>query len=126
MNDDSDTLADASRKPPLSLTKTSSARTKTSSVSSAETDRGTPTKAQQPGLTPERSRTLSSDPYLPQGEDSPSHVVGIGASAGGLPALQAIFDGIPHDTGAAFVVVQHLSPNFNTCLLYTSPSPRDS
>ena len=53
---------------------------------------------------------------LPPGKDTPSHVVGIGASAGGLPALQAIFEGIPPDTGAAFVVVQHLSPNFNTLM----------
>lgn len=116
MNDDSDTLADASRNPSLSRTKTSSARTRASSISSAETDTGTSTKVRQSGPAPERSRTHSSDPYLPQGEDSPSHVVGIGASAGGLPALQAIFDGIPHDTGAAFVVVQHLSPNFNTLM----------
>jgi len=47
---------------------------------------------------------------------SPSHVVGIGASAGGLTALQNLFDSIPENTGAAFVVVQHLSPNFNTLM----------
>ncbi len=47
---------------------------------------------------------------------SPSHVVGIGASAGGLTALQNLFDRIPENTGAAFVVVQHLSPNFNTLM----------
>jgi two-component system CheB/CheR fusion protein len=37
-------------------------------------------------------------------------IVGIGASAGGLQALQALFDEIPADTGAAFVVVVHLDP----------------
>jgi len=47
---------------------------------------------------------------------SPSHVVGIGASAGGLTALQNLFDRIPENTGATFVVVQHLSPNFNTLM----------
>ena len=48
--------------------------------------------------------------------DKPSHIVGVGASAGGLNALQCLFDGIPPDTGAAYVVVQHLSPNFNTLM----------
>ncbi len=46
----------------------------------------------------------------------PSHIVGIGASAGGLSALQGFFDQMPHDSGAAFVVVQHLSPNFKTLM----------
>jgi two-component system, chemotaxis family, CheB/CheR fusion protein len=34
----------------------------------------------------------------------------IGASAGGIPALQAFFDALPANTGAAFVVVVHLDP----------------
>jgi len=37
-------------------------------------------------------------------------VVGIGASAGGLPALQRFFENLPQSTGMAFVVVLHLSP----------------
>ena len=41
---------------------------------------------------------------------SPRAVVGIGASAGGLRALQAFFDVMPHDSGLAFLVVQHLDP----------------
>jgi len=36
-------------------------------------------------------------------------VVAIGASAGGLKALQAFFDNMPDDAGIAFVVTQHLS-----------------
>src|SRR5687767_14729464 len=35
-------------------------------------------------------------------------VVGLGASAGGLEALQEFFDHTPIDTGMAFVVVTHL------------------
>ena len=46
----------------------------------------------------------------------PSHVVGIGASAGGLDALVAFFDNLPRDTGMAFVVVQHLSPDFKSLM----------
>ncbi|MBA3542454.1 MAG: chemotaxis protein CheR, partial [Deltaproteobacteria bacterium] len=43
-------------------------------------------------------------------------VVGIGASAGGLEALQHFFDNLPADTGMAFVVVQHLSPDFKSLM----------
>lgn len=45
---------------------------------------------------------------------SPFHVVGIGASAGGLEALERLFEGMPPDSGLAFVVVQHLSPDFKS------------
>ena len=37
-------------------------------------------------------------------------VVGIGASAGGIQALQTFFDALPQETGAAFVVIVHLDP----------------
>jgi two-component system CheB/CheR fusion protein len=39
-------------------------------------------------------------------------VVGIGASAGGLEALELFFSNMPVDTGLAFVVIQHLDPNY--------------
>lgn len=38
-------------------------------------------------------------------------IVAIGASAGGLEALRLLFEGIAHDTGMAFVVIQHLDPD---------------
>lgn len=47
---------------------------------------------------------------------NPSHVVGIGASAGGLEALERLFKSLPVDTGMAFVVVQHLSPDFKSLM----------
>jgi len=37
-------------------------------------------------------------------------IVAIGASAGGVRALQAFFEAMPADTGTAFVVVVHLDP----------------
>src|ERR1700686_4696186 len=40
----------------------------------------------------------------------PFPVVGIGASAGGIEALNAFFDALPRECGMAFVVVQHLPP----------------
>jgi two-component system CheB/CheR fusion protein len=42
--------------------------------------------------------------------------VGIGASAGGLVALEQFFEHLPLDTGLAFVVVQHTSPEHKTLL----------
>ncbi len=43
-------------------------------------------------------------------------IVGIGASAGGLESLELLFSGLPKDTGLAFVVVQHLSPDFRSLM----------
>src|SRR5450830_1000027 len=37
-------------------------------------------------------------------------VVGIGASAGGLPALLRLFSALPAEHGMAFVVILHLAP----------------
>src|SRR6185369_6038330 len=39
-------------------------------------------------------------------------VVGIGASAGGLDAFKKILKGIPQNSGMAYVIVQHLSPDY--------------
>ncbi|HEY1957153.1 MAG TPA: chemotaxis protein CheB [Polyangiaceae bacterium] len=49
-------------------------------------------------------------------EAIPTFVVGVGASAGGLEALEAFFQAVPLDTGMAFVVVQHLSPDFKSVM----------
>jgi two-component system, chemotaxis family, CheB/CheR fusion protein len=43
-------------------------------------------------------------------------IVALGASAGGLEALERFFDKMPPDTGVAFVVIQHLSPNFKSLM----------
>lgn len=43
-------------------------------------------------------------------------LVGIGASAGGLKAINAFFDHIPDKLGMSYVVVQHLSPNFKSMM----------
>ncbi|MEN9374083.1 MAG: hypothetical protein RIR79_1635 [Pseudomonadota bacterium] len=44
------------------------------------------------------------------------YVVCIGASAGGLDALERFFSSCPTNTGAAFVVVQHLSPDHKSMM----------
>jgi two-component system CheB/CheR fusion protein len=43
-------------------------------------------------------------------------IVVIGASAGGIQPLQAIFGALPPDTGAAFVVALHLDPQARSAL----------
>src|ERR1039458_1287200 len=43
-------------------------------------------------------------------EIDPFHIVGVGASAGGLQAFMQFLRRIPPDTGMAFVFVQHLDP----------------
>ncbi|MFZ4399834.1 MAG: chemotaxis protein CheB [Bacteroidales bacterium] len=43
-------------------------------------------------------------------------VVGIGASAGGLDAVQQLFDNLPDNSGMAFVIIQHLSPDFKSLM----------
>jgi two-component system CheB/CheR fusion protein len=48
---------------------------------------------------------------------TPSFVVGVGASAGGLEALGRFFAPLPADCGLAFVVVQHLSPDHKSFMV---------
>ena len=43
-------------------------------------------------------------------------VVGIGASAGGLEALQQFFSCIPSNTGLIFIIIQHLSPDYKSLM----------
>lgn len=43
-------------------------------------------------------------------------IVGIGASAGGIQALKTFFENVPADSGLAFVVILHLSPDHDSQL----------
>ena len=49
-------------------------------------------------------------------EVPPSCVVGVGASAGGLEALQQFLTFLPANTGMAFVIIQHLAPDHKSLL----------
>ncbi len=73
-------------------------------------------KATKPATDRRASDAVSISNHHAQTIIEPANIIGIGASAGGLSALQAFFDEFPHDSGAAFVVVQHLSPNFKTLM----------
>jgi two-component system CheB/CheR fusion protein len=46
----------------------------------------------------------------------PNCVVGVGASAGGLEALQQFLTFLPSNTGMAFVIIQHLAPDHKSLL----------
>jgi len=61
------------------------------------------------------SQDATADPaYF--GADSLLPIVGIGASAGGLEALEQFFSHVPDSIGVAFVVIQHLDPN-HKCMM---------
>ncbi len=62
------------------------------------------------------TQTGESDDDAPFGvvPNSLTPIVGIGASAGGLAALETLFEQIPSDSSAAFVVIQHLSPDYQS------------
>lgn len=47
---------------------------------------------------------------------APFPIAGIGASAGGLEALRTFLENLPDDTGIAYVIVQHLSPDHESIL----------
>ena len=63
-----------------------------------------------------RSQHGPQDAPEPTGQRSEMLVVGVGASAGGLEAIEEMFEGIDPELGAAFVVVQHLSPDFESLM----------
>ena len=46
----------------------------------------------------------------PDNAPTPTRIVGIGASAGGLAALEQFFEQVPLHSGLAYIVVQHLDP----------------
>jgi two-component system, chemotaxis family, CheB/CheR fusion protein len=49
-------------------------------------------------------------------EHLPTHYVGVGASAGGLKAIEGFFKYMPPKSGLAFIVVQHLSPDYKSLM----------
>lgn len=48
--------------------------------------------------------------------DSPSYIVGMGASAGGLEAFSHFFNNMPANSGMAFVLVPHLDPTHKSIM----------
>src|SRR6478735_12179375 len=50
-------------------------------------------------------------------EQEPPYIVAIGASAGGLEAIHDFFDNMPVNGNLAFVIIQHLSPDYKSLLV---------
>ena len=68
-----------------------------------------------PVAPPTQSRG-STAPSAAASTETDFHVVGVGASAGGLESLERLFTHLPTNTGMAFVVLQHLSPDFKSLM----------
>ncbi|MFH7320544.1 chemotaxis protein CheB [Desulfurivibrio sp. D14AmB] len=58
----------------------------------------------------EQARPPAEDAPVVQ-ESPPFPIAGLGASAGGLEALEQFLRHVPEESGIAFVIVQHLDPN---------------
>jgi two-component system CheB/CheR fusion protein len=56
------------------------------------------------------------DAQLFKAKKPPDYYVGIGASAGGLEAIEAFFGQMPPTNNLAFIVIQHLSPHFKSLM----------
>ncbi|MEX2606759.1 MAG: chemotaxis protein CheB [Kiritimatiellia bacterium] len=59
---------------------------------------------------PEKKNKKSASVKPADAESRPFPIVGIGASAGGLEALERFLEHVPEHCGMAFVIVQHLDP----------------
>ena len=61
-------------------------------------------------------KTAANNESLQKIEPNNFLIVGIGASAGGVQALKAFFENVQADSGAAYVVILHLSPDHDSQL----------
>ena len=65
------------------------------------------------------SKKIKKTPTI-QSDNSNIHekarIVAIGTSAGGLEALKAFFENVPQGTKSAYVVIQHLSPDYKSMM----------
>ncbi|KAF5082800.1 Chemotaxis response regulator protein-glutamate methylesterase [anaerobic digester metagenome] len=71
---------------------------------------GEPEQSKSAGRTPVEKPREEETPAAAT-EGSPVAIAGIGASAGGLVALEAFFAHVPRTTGIAYVVVTHQAPD---------------
>ncbi len=65
---------------------------------------------------PDTSTGVDSQPTEDAPYDGKFYVIAVGASAGGLDALERFFHGLPAASGAAYVVIQHLSPDHKSMM----------
>jgi chemotaxis response regulator CheB len=83
---------------------------------------GTP-QTPEPTTAAEGPAAPSDDGTAPQRRGTTAFpIVGVGASAGGLEAFTHFLRALPADTGMAFVLVQHLSPEHESRLVELRPT----
>jgi len=63
-----------------------------------------------------KENIISLERELGRDEMKKMPIVGLGASAGGLEALESFFSKMPEDTGIAFVLIVHLSPGHSSMM----------
>src|SRR5665213_315215 len=74
-------------------------------------------RVQAATVPPSAAKDTSGGAPIDNGTERVHHlVVGIGASAGGIDAFRSFFSEMPTDSGMAFVLVQHLDPDYNSAL----------
>jgi two-component system, chemotaxis family, CheB/CheR fusion protein len=79
-------------------------------------DEEKPTVHLDPAATDETTANARDGARKRRDPNEPAAVVGLGASAGGIAALQEFFSGMSPESGLAFVVVMHLSPEHESSL----------
>lgn len=72
-----------------------------------------PRKAATPVKDPSRGKAVKTPPQV----STPTLYVAVGASAGGLEAIETFFSGMASDSGMAFIVIQHLSPDYKSLMV---------
>src|SRR6476646_12023535 len=75
-----------------------------------------PNTSLDPAATDEPGENARNGTKKRRDPNEPAAVVGLGASAGGIAPLQQFFADMSPDSGLAFVVVMHLSPEFESQL----------
>src|SRR3982750_2275399 len=75
-----------------------------------------PAKLLDPAASDDSSENARNGTQKRRDPAEPCAVVGLGASAGGVAALQQFFNDMPTDSTLAFVVVMHLSPEHESNL----------
>jgi two-component system CheB/CheR fusion protein len=65
---------------------------------------------------PGEKKPAQAESKQPAEDQKPFPIVGIGASAGGLEALEAFFENLPVESGMAFVIITHTDPKRDSLL----------
>lgn len=92
----------------------------TAAAAAADAPASLPLSTREPVAAPDARPLVATEAVDPAAANDAASarplVVGIGASAGGLEALEELLRAMPADSGHAFVIVQHLDPTHHSLL----------